>query len=163
MKKKTEWLKEKSKSESSSDDSISQLWYNLCTNDCLVAKEKLLELFQFDQTLINSSCYDKDTVHEFAEFQVIFFFATILNHLLQYSYPETNMTNYNGLFLNNAVNFTSAMQDWIQEAKNAYSVHSLLEKVFDMFSVLTVKYLEYKKPRKNKEEQDYIITTWKTT
>jgi hypothetical protein len=43
------------------------------------------------------------------------------------------------------------MPDWMQEVKNACSVHSLLEKVFDAFSVLTVNLKnlpeEYKKPK----------------
>ena len=64
------------------------------------------------------------------------------------------MAHYNGLFLYNTVNFTSRIPDGMHELENAYSVHALLEKVFDTFSVLAVNLKnlpnKYKKPRKNK-------------
>ncbi|KAK2720929.1 protein asteroid homolog 1-like [Artemia franciscana] len=154
---KTERLRKNLKSESSSDGSICQLWYNLCTKDCLFANEKLLQLYQLDRNLIDSDGYDKDTVHTFAEFQIIFFFAAILNRLLLSPYPECDMMiRYNGLFLYNAVNFTSVRQDWMQVLKNADSVHLLLEKVFDAFSALKINLTnlpkEYKKSRKRKNK-----------
>ena len=60
------------------------------------------------------------------------------------------VTNYSGrfLYLSNAVN----KPDRRQKVKDACSVHSLLDKVFDTFSVRTVNYEEDKKTKKDEEK-----------
>ena len=129
-------------SESSSNGSICQLCNKVCTKDCLVAKIKLRELFQvteeFKDKYTKDEGYDKDTVHTFVEFEVIFLCATILNQLLQYPYPESNiMTFYNGPFLYWSDKVYKTLKKtqkggksiWMEKVEKASSFHSLVKVV----------------------------------
>lgn len=138
--------------------------------------EQFLQLSHFDANLrSNHTCFNKDVIHVFCEFQSIFYFINMLNSILNFPFYEIDMSCiYSGTFLYNlyskVYNKENNISLLFKHCDNLFAIYqsivNFLENKInsDVFKLIPSK-TKRKKKKKNKsnieesEEEDIVDET----
>ncbi|XP_065577317.1 uncharacterized protein LOC136038172 isoform X2 [Artemia franciscana] len=151
---------------------IKDLWNNIDIEDCISAFKILPELHRFQLDIVTKgqgkgyilsesqspSTYNIKIVHNYSEFQMVLFFTMYLNRLLLCPYEDTNSILYfNSSLLYSLTSHIMANERWLDGLLGCKSLHKLLQKVDNLFSLLKQDKHGNPTPQQVKEERAYPI------
>jgi len=158
--------------ENNPSSNIKDLWNNIDIEDCISAFKILPELHRFQLDIVTKgqgkgyilsesqspSTYNIKIVHNYSEFQMVLFFTMYLNRLLLCPYEDTNSILYfNSSLLYSLTSHITANERWLDGLLGCKSLHKLLQKVDNLFSLLKQDKHGNPTPQQVKEEGAYPI------
>lgn len=135
-------------------------------NQLILLYEQFLQLSHFDEKLrSNHTCFNKDVIHTFCEYQSLFYAMNMFNSILKFPFQELDMSRiYSGTFLYNLYckifNKDTCIPVLFEHCADMLDVYNFLVKFVgasterDVFNVNMKKVRRKKKKEKVREESD---------